>query len=214
MRFSIIIPIHVDGNRKGYGYDIKTLVDSIKTQSFSDYEVIFICDKCKSEAVDYVYRKGKYNFKECKVVECNHGNAGLARNEGLEVAEGEYILFADDDDYLLHEYVFEYIDRMLKAHDEPDVAHFGFIFGSNGYVYPTWNNGHLYGNVWSKAYKRSAIGDTRFPNVYPDDDLQFNKLMEQKDLRHVLCDAPIYYYNYMREGSITWKENQKTESEE
>ena len=181
---------------------------SIYNQSFTDFEIIMVHDKsCESNIEGTLWLDYKHIHKTIVV---NHGNAGLARNEGLEVAEGEYILFADDDDYILHPYVFEYIDRMLKAHDEPDVAHFGFIFGSNGYVYPTWNDGHLYGNVWSKAYKRTAIGNTRFPNVYPDDDLQFNKLIEQKDLRHVLCDAPIYYYNYMREGSITWNEKKQS----
>ena len=204
MRFSIIIPMHNAEKR------LIRCLESINRQTFNDYEVICVCDKCEDDTESYVRDYYEFEVWESdKIIVCNHGNAGLARNEGLEVAEGEYILFADDDDYILHPFVFEYIDRMLKAHDEPDVAHFGFIFGDNGYVYPTWNDGHLYGNVWSKAYKRTAIGDTRFPNVYPDDDLQFNKLMEQKDLRHVLCDAPIYYYNWMREGSITWKENQK-----
>lgn len=199
MRFSIIIPMHNSRSR------CADVLDSVLRQTFTDYEVIVVCDACTDTTARYV----KEFWSDFEVVECKHGNAGLARNEGLNVAEGEYILFADDDDYILHPFVFEYIDKMLKAHSEPDVAHFGFIFGSNGYVYPTWNDGHLYGNVWSKAYKRSAIGDTRFPNVYPDDDLQFNKLLEQKDLRHVLCDAPIYYYNYMREGSITWNESLK-----
>ena len=207
MRFSIIIPVHATLQRSGFGFQIRRLLTSINTQSFKDYEAVIVCDKCSKKVVDMMDNL-TYNMP-CTLATCEHGNAGLTRNVGLEIAHGEYILFADDDDYILHPYVFEYIDRMLKAHSEPDVAHFGFIFGSNGYVYPTWNDGHLYGNVWSKAYKRSAIGDTRFPNVYPDDDLQFNKLMEQKDLRHVLCDAPIYYYNYMREGSITWKEQQK-----
>ncbi len=210
MRFSIIIPIHATKKRKLFYYDIHSLNCSIVHQTFEDYEIIYVLDKCDKWAKGE-FKNGTFlsDTVKKKVVECEHGNAGLARNEGLNVAEGEYILFADDDDYILHPFVFEYIDKMLQAHSEPDVAHFGFIFGSNGYVYPTWNDGHLYGNVWSKAYKRSAIGDTRFPNVYPDDDLQFNKLMEQKDLRHVLCDAPIYYYNWMREGSITWNEKQK-----
>ena len=202
MRFSVIIPCHNGAGR------IRSVLESILYQVFDDYEVIVVCDKCTDGTADFLrmYPWGK-NYK---LIECKHGNAGLARNEGLEVAEGEYIMFADDDDYILHDYVFQEIDKIINANENPDIIHFGFIFGSKGYAYPTWNNGHLYGNVWSKVYKHSAIGDTRFPNVYPDDDLQFNKLMEQKDLRHLICDSPIYYYNYMREGSITWNEKQKS----
>ena len=202
MRFSMIIPCH------NSAYRMTKLLLSLTDQSFKDFEIIFVCDKCTDDTA-YVLNaifENDIQSGKIKIIECEHGNAGLARNEGLNVAQGEYILFADDDDFILHRFVFEEIDRMITAHNNPDIIHFGFIFGGNGYVYPTWNNGHLYGNVWSKCYKKTAIGETRFPNVYPDDDLQFNKLMEQKDIRHVLCDSPIYYYNYMREGSITWKE--------
>lgn len=198
MRFSIIIPCHNGAGR------IDSILDSIYKQEFHDYEVIVVCDKCTDNTAEYVTGKAH------KIIECEYGNAGLARNEGLKVAEGEYIMFADDDDYILHDYVFQEIDKIIIANENPDIIHFGFIFGNNGYVYPTWNNGRLYGNVWSKVYKHSAIGDTRFPKVYPDDDLQFNNLLEKKDLRHLICDSPIYFYNYMREGSITWNEKQKS----
>lgn len=208
MRFTMIIPVH-NGR-----YRIETLLDSIMTQQFTDYDVIVVCDKCTDGTADFVRKYFKNTFMDemnrYDIIECDHGNAGLSRNEGLKVATGEYILFADDDDYILHKYVFQEIDKLIKANDNPDIIHFGFIFGTLGYVHPMWNDGHLYGNVWSKAYKRTAIADTRFPNVYPDDDLQFNMLMEKKPLRHLLSDSPIYYYNYMREGSISWKEKQKS----
>jgi len=209
MRFSMIIPVH-NGR-----YRVDRLLDSILTQEgFADFDIIVVCDRCTDGTADFVREYFKYSSlkdsNRFSIVECEHGNAGLARNEGLDIATGEYILFADDDDYILHPYVFQEIDKLIKANEKPDIIHFGFIFGELGYVHPMWNDGHLFGNVWSKAYKRSAIAETRFPNVYPDDDLQFNQLMEQKPLRHVLSDSPIYYYNYMREGSITWKEKQKS----
>lgn len=199
MRFSMIIPIHNAEKR------IYALMQSIQEQTFKDFEVIAVCDKCEDNTFETV---SEYSETiNMKVVECEHGNSGMARNEGLKIAEGEYVLFADDDDFILHKNVFEEIDRMIYASDNVDILFFGFIFGDHGYAHPLWNNGHFYGNVWSKAWKREFIGDTRFPNVYPDDDLQFCKLMEAKNPKIFICDAPIYYYNYMRPGSITWKES-------
>jgi len=210
MRFSMIIPVH-NGR-----YRVDTVLSSILSQRFANYEIIIVCDKCTDGTADYVRQFLSETALEeqnrYSVIECEHGNAGLARNEGLDIATGEYILFADDDDKILHNYVFQEIDKLITAHDNPDILHFGFIFGEYGYVFPTWNNGKMFGNVWSKVYKRTAIGDTKFPKVYPDDDLQFNLLMEQKtELRHLICDSPIYNYNYMRKGSISWNEkNQKS----
>ena len=205
MRFSMIIPVHNGENR------IHVLMESIKKQTFNDFEVIAVCDRCTDKSIKkLMLYKDDMNLR---VYECDEGNAGMARNVGLEHAKGEYILFADDDDYILHDNVFEEIDRMIISSGNADVLCFGFIFGSLGYAHPLWNKGHLYGNVWSKAWKHEAIGDTRFPRVYPDDDLQFCKLMEAKNLNFFVCDAPIYHYNWMRPGSITWKENHENEKE-
>ena len=106
MRFSIIIPVHATVDRRNFYYDISCLDRSIMNQSFMDYEKIYVLDKCDYIAKAKFADVMMFNNK-AKVIECNHGNAGLARNEGLNVAEGEYILFADDDDYILHPFVFE-----------------------------------------------------------------------------------------------------------
>ena len=198
MKFSVIIPTHNNSD------DLYQILQSIRAQSFTDYEIILIADKCDKQNLEAAKKSANYCGARFKAVD--YGNAGLARNAGLEMAKGEYILFADDDDYFLHNYVFDMIDNLTQKNDV-DVLYFGFIFGKFGYKGPFDNGGHAFGNVWSKAWKRSAIGDTRFPNVYPDDDLQFCLLMEQKPIKITAIESPIYYYNYMRPGSISANEN-------
>ena len=200
MTFSMIIPTHNNTP------DLMTLFYYIGQQTFKDFEVIVVADACNKDHLTAARDLVKHckDFK-CKFVETKYKNAGMARNAGLDIAEGDYILFADDDDRILHPYVFDMINSLMRRTDA-DMALFGFIFGSLGYKGPFDNNGNAFGNVWSRCFKRSAIGDTRFPNVYPDDDLQFCNLMEEKNLKTVAFNAPIYYYNYMRPGSISWKE--------
>lgn len=204
MTFSIIIPTHNNT------CDLMTLLYSIEQQTFKDYEIIIVadaCDKYNLSALSNVQKQ--YGKLKITLVKVSYHNAGMARNTGLDLADGEYILFADDDDKILHPFVFEEIYQLVKRTDA-DIAYFGFIFGEYGYKAPFDNDGHAFGNVWSKAWKRSAIGDTRFPNVYPDDDLQFCLLMEKKiGLNVMVFDSPIYYYNFMREGSISWNEAKK-----
>ena len=201
MRFSVIIPTH--NNAK----DLSTLLNSIANQSFTDYEVIIVADACDeiNRKITNVTVKDFEDQMKITLLFVNYHNAGMSRNAGLDMADGDYILFADDDDYFLHRWVFEEINSLVTR-SGCDMALFGFIFGSLGYKAPFDNNGNAFGNVWSRCFKRSAIGDTRFPNVYPDDDLQFCLLMEAKNLKTVAFNSPIYYYNYMREGSISWNE--------
>lgn len=202
MRFSVIIPTH--NNAK----DLATLLRSILRQTFTDYEVIIVADACDEpnrKLTDATVKDFEGKMKITYLI-VNHHNAGMSRNAGLDIADGDYILFADDDDYFLHDWVFEEINSLVTRAD-CDMALFGFIFGSLGYKAPFDNNGNAFGNVWSRCFKRSAIGDTRFPNVYPDDDLQFCNLMEQKNLKIAAFSNSIYYYNYMRKGSISWNEH-------
>jgi glycosyltransferase involved in cell wall biosynthesis len=65
-----------------------------------------------------------------KVHIVNFGNDGLTRSKGLDVAKGEYVLFMDDDDWWLHEFVLEQIDNELKELSNPDVLAFSFVFNS------------------------------------------------------------------------------------
>ena len=192
MRFSIIIPAHNAEDR------IHLILDSIKSQTFTDYEIIVICDACtdKTESVAASYG--------ARVFRTDAHNAAAGRNIGLNKAEGEYILFADDDDRWLHPFALEQIDRELNAMEYiPDVIQCSFVFGDRG-VTITGNN-RIWPNVWSKIWKRSAIGSTRFRlSDFPADDLGFVNQMLAKGISVDFLPLLWYNYNWMRPGSITW----------
>lgn len=190
MRFSIIIPAYNAEDR------IRKVLDSVKQQHFTDYECIVVCDSCADSTAQIVE---EYGFKAVSV---EFHNDGLSRSKGLDLAQGEYVLFLDDDDWWLHEYVLKQIDNKLKEEDV-DVLCFSFIWKGIGYASPYSNGGHLYPSVWNKCWKRSAIGDTRFPNVYSVSDWKFHCAMMAKPLKLKSWDMPMYYYNYLRDGSIS-----------
>ena len=192
MRFSIIIPAH---NSVRY---INKALESIKKQSFTDYELIVICDACtdttQKKAQNYGAITRKVNFHK----------EGLTKNVGLDIAKGEYILFMDDDDWWLHEFVLEQLDHKLKEEHEPDILCFSFIFKGIGYSGIKQKSRNDYWiAVWNKAWKRTAIGDTRFPDIFSISDRYFHEEMFKKNLRVAEWDMPMYYYNYLRIGSIS-----------
>lgn len=198
-QFSIIIPAH-----DGASHGLSDALHSIITQCYDrdKYEIIVICDRCS----DNTYELSKQYAD--KVMEVDYGNCGMARQEGMRLAEGEWILFMDDDDYWLHEFVLKTLDRFTRA-DDFDILVFSFIWGERGVALPFDNAGMLFPNVWSKMWRRSFIGDTEFRNVYPNDDELFCKDVFAKKPRVRISDSLLYFYNFMRPGSITDTERKK-----
>lgn len=191
MRFSVIIPAH---NAEQH---IMQGLESIKAQSFKDYELIVVCDRCEDRTKEIAESYG------AKTLEVDFGRDGLTRNAGLDIAQGEYILYMDDDDFVLHEFVYEEIDRKLRQENDPELLCCSFIWKGIGYTRPIAKNGELLPNVWSKAWRRDFINTTRFTDVYSISDYYFCKEMEKKPHRTVIFDFPIVYYNYLRPGSIS-----------
>lgn len=191
MRFSVIIPAH---NSEKF---INKALDSIKNQSFRDFELIVVCDRCTDNTKAIAESYG------AKTIDVDYGRDGLSRNAGLDIAQGEYIIWSDDDDHFLHEFVFEQIDKKLRQENNPDLLCFSFIWKGVMYANPIAKSGDLYPSVWNKAWKRSWIGDTRFTDVYSISDYYFHNTMIAKPHTQVIYDMPMYYYNYLREGSIS-----------
>lgn len=189
MKFSIIIPAH---NAEDH---ISNALDSITEQSFKDYELIVVCDSCTDKTADMAMEAGAI------VDEVEFGNDGLSRSRGLDLAKGEWVLFMDDDDWWLHEFVLEQINSKLS--DDIDILAFSFIFSGIKYATPHGNGGNLWPAVWNKCWRRSFIGDTRFPEVYAISDAYFHAEMMEKGGRVLAWDMPMYFYNYLRPGSIS-----------
>ena len=89
-KVSVFIPVH---NREAY---IGAAIESILSQSFSDYELLLIDDGSTDRSVEVIR---SYNDPRIRAV-CNGRNLGIpqTRNRGLELARGEYIALLDSDD--------------------------------------------------------------------------------------------------------------------
>lgn len=193
--FSVIVPTHNGADR------IRKALDSVKEQTFTDYELIIVCDACTdgTEKVAEEYTD--------KVIRTECRRDGLARNVGLDAAHGEWILFLDDDDWYLHEYVFQMLSEVVGRQGE-DILDFSFIWKGKGYTKP--ETGNQYVMAWCRCWKREFIGKIRFNGIeYHSDNYFFKKLMHKKP-RIVFWNTPLYYYNYMRKGSLTdrWKKKE------
>ena len=93
MKFSVILPIY-----KVEKY-LCECVDSILNQSFTDYEIILVDDGSPDGSGAIC---DEYAEKDARVKVIHKVNGGLsdARNAGFAIAQGEYVVFIDSDDYV------------------------------------------------------------------------------------------------------------------
>jgi glycosyltransferase involved in cell wall biosynthesis len=100
-KFSVIIPTY---NRKD---KLKKAIESVKAQTFSNYE-IFVVDDASEDGTSAWVSKNYPDINLIALVE-NKGAAG-ARNEAIKQAQGEYIAFLDSDDQWLPHYLEAHIE--------------------------------------------------------------------------------------------------------
>ena len=92
---SVIVPVY---NVEKY---IIQCLDSIRLQTFSEYEVLLIDDGGTDRSVELceVYIE-KHKLNSFKIIHQKNGGACEARNKGLSKAKGKWIFFTDGDDWL------------------------------------------------------------------------------------------------------------------
>ncbi|EHJ02069.1 glycosyl transferase family 2 [Clostridium sp. DL-VIII] len=124
-KVSIIIPVYKVRNR------ILRTLESLKSQSFKDFEVLFIDDGSPDDSSEFANDYLKNSDVVYRIIKKENGGVSSARNLGIKEAKGEYIQFLDSDDYI--------DDNMLenlykKAIDtNSDVIYSGYVFEeSNG----------------------------------------------------------------------------------
>ena len=185
--FSVIVPAH---NSAAF---IRKCLHSIKYQTFTDYELIVVCDACTDDTA-----KIALNYADKTLIRDYHRD-GLSRNAGIDAAEGKYVIFIDSDDWWLHEYVFQMFANILVQGDW-DMLEYGVIRKGSGYHdarigrIKEMTTGH----VWSREY----IGDTRFDDGQFSSDTRFLKELMKRKPKVVWLDMPMYYYNAGRIGSL------------
>lgn len=110
MRFSIIVPIY-----KVELY-LRQCINSVLNQSYKDFELILVDDgspdNCPIICDEYASRDIRV-----KVIHKSNGGLSDARNVGLDVAQGEYVLFLDSDDWWDDVLALEKINLKIKDTD-------------------------------------------------------------------------------------------------
>lgn len=204
-KFSIIIPAY---NCEKY---IDICIKSILTQNFKDYEIIVV-DDCSNDKTYDLLKK----YENIKVIRHDKNKkAGGARNTGLKVANGEYIMFLDADDYLANSTVLTDINKIIKEKGFPDLIYMGFqkVGKSEGVYIPDRESANLgvrlrtwkYQNVWDICWKKEFIEDSKLEFVedryYEDFVFYYEAILKAKSI--AVAEFVTHIYTVYMEGNIT-----------
>lgn len=210
--FSIIVPVY------NVEKEIRKCLDSIKNQTYGDFEVLCVDDCGKDSSMDIVkeYAQKDNRFK-ILTHEHNRG-VSAARNTGLDNASGKYTMFVDSDDWLETNALEIIKDNFDKSKSEVIVFNIYNCYPDGKkeindttnfkktQALLTENNLNTFiGVVWNRAYKTSLINDNhiRFPEgmIIEDSDFTFKISMHLKSV--FIIEDVLYNYLRNREGSYT-----------
>ena len=114
---SVIIPIY---NVEKY---LRRCLDSVLNQTFSDWEAICVNDGSPDGSAAIL---SEYAARDARFKIVNKPNGGLsdARNAGMAVATGDYVLYLDSDDFI-HPQTME-ITHYMAMRDGSDIVSFTY----------------------------------------------------------------------------------------
>ena len=222
MKISIIIPVY------GVEEYLNRCLDSVCSQSHIDLEIILVDDgspdKCPVICDEWARKD-----KRITVIHKKNGGLSEARNAGIEVATGDYLLFIDSDDYVDS----TMCESLLKAAKDADaeiaVCNFYWMYSEHkeiqstylpdgkviekSAILETWMKCKTVDFVvaWNKLYRRDLFftpEHIRYPvGRLHEDEFTTYKLLYTAN-RIVFIKKPLYFY-VQRKDSITASYNEK-----
>lgn len=225
--FSIIIPIYKVENY------LNLCVESILCQSYKNFELILVDDgspdKCGQICDDYASAEHRV-----RVVHKINGGLSSARNAGLNIAVGKYIIFVDSDDYWDDHLALEHIHRNLSETNadllvfpvkrfyeednkftyilEMDVDRNRVIDSDiNSAINYLLENNIYRASACNKVIRKSVIDEhrMRFKEGYLSEDMDWCGDLLIHCSRFDFYENPFYVYRQKRIGSITSGKTEK-----
>lgn len=219
IKISTIVPVY---NVEKY---LERCVISIENQTYQNFEIILVNDGSTDGSLK-LCNELKNKYDNIRIVDKSNGGLSSARNAGLKVARGIYIVFVDSDDWVANDY-FEYALKLIESNnaDLSDVM-IAQVTGESDipvsndekltiyegqdilkhYLYRGLNekNGAPF-SACRKMYKKSLFADDTesFVEGIVNEDICFNYRVLRKCNRIVVSNQYKYFYFQGERKSIT-----------
>lgn len=201
---SVIIPVY---NTEAY---VGRCIESVLEQTYTDLEIIIVDDGSTDNSLticqDYS-RKDPYH--RIIVISQENQGASTARNKGIDVSSGEYLMFVDSDDW---------IDKTMveSLHQEMTLDPTDLIISQIGDYKPYQSATNVNSDealthvirdrIWwgpcGKLFRREVFSDIRFPKYTLSEDyfLMSHILLKGVTVRYIPLS---FYHRNIRAGSLS-----------
>lgn len=212
---SIIVPVY---NVESF---LPRCIDSLIKQEYKNIEIILINDGSTDSSGEICDRYAVIDGR-IRVIHQGYQGVSGARNRGLAVAQGEYIMFLDSDDEAHPQYVSKLYDTLIK--NDLDIAQCCLIRIKNGIrvneqevrddvrIFSGYDmqmkiferNRYFSMVLCGKIFKKELFSGLQFPLGRINEDESLIYLLMYRSKRVGIIDDYLYYYHYNCE-SITEK---------
>lgn len=223
--FSLIVPVY--NTPEPY---MKTCFESLKEQTFGDFEVLLIDDGSREECAAFLKTESETDPR-FRLFRQENAGISVARNKGIENARGAWILFLDADDWMegnacerLHGYlentdadmlVFNGVEEYLsgptkivyrlepgKCYDFSEIDIREMLYRQ--LLLPSNKGGGLC-FCWDKAYRRSFLNKNGLwftPGIRKSEDKLFNMHCCRKLGKLLYVEEVLYHYRIHSESLV------------
>ena len=217
---TIIIPVY-----KAERY-LSDCLDSIINQSYSNLEIVLVDDGSPDHSPEIC---DEYALKDPRVRVLHQTNSGvsIARNKGIEEANGEFIMFVDADDWLDTDYVatlvnyscgFDLVVSSFREEVERSNHQRKYKkilsdeeINTQERILTDCVNSQIYTyTIWGKLYKKNLVDSIRFKQFSYSEDAMFCREVLAKCSSIKLLKNEGYHYR-INEVSVTASTNREEE---
>lgn len=200
MKLSVIVPVY---NVEKY---LEECVDSLLNQTLSDLEIFLVDDGSTDRSGEIADRYAGDFPDRVRTLHLNNGGQGRARNAALPMARGDYIGFVDSDDWIERDMYEKLLDRAEQTGADVVVCDFLEHYADGReQTLPACFQDHplsAAGSSCNKIFRRSLIGDLRFPEGLWYEDFYFSAVMLLRSKRTEFIPEPLYVYRRGQESTM------------
>lgn len=225
---SIIVPIY-----KVEKYIVQC-AESLFLQDWPNKELIFVDNNTPDRSIQLLEDLLDSKYPHCKpfvhIISQKKQGLGYAREAGLRIATGEYVIHVDSDDWVEHDFISKLAQKAVESNadvvycnyikeyedQQPEVTPQKDMSGcSDREMITAIHNRWIQGYMWNKLIRRSfyRMDELVVPLCNMHEDITFLTQILYGVQRVVFLPEALYHYRLLRKDSITamkwadWRRN-------
>lgn len=218
---SVIIPIY---NLEQY---LQNCIESVITQTYQNLEIILVDDGSTDSSIDICREYEKKDRRIQIIAKQKNEGAGPARNVGIDISHGAYIMFVDGDDFIARNCIEELYTMLLISGGDISICLERAVYDIERIIdieskslinFESMTSKQALENLCyqrkitpgpcGKLFRKNLFSNLRFPDTGYEDMAIIYRLIERAD-SILFCPVEKYYYLQRKNNTTLGSFNKK-----